>query len=125
MAPHDALGHPRRATSVDDVQVVAGPRPETPLLGPLPERGLVLDRLLIGNGVHAVLDHDERLKGFETFRRLVDHGKKAPLCDHAFEVGVVDHVAHFGTHKAVVDVDPDCADLEERQNRFDELVPIE
>ena len=61
----------------------------------------------------------------EPLHRLVDDGEEPALGDHPLEVRILDHVANLGPDETVVHVDPNGANLEKRQNRFDELVTVE
>ena len=112
--PHHALGATRRSAGVDDVEVVAGTGSEASLLRAARKSGLVLDRLLLGNVVRSIVDHDERLEWIEPAAGFVDDRDEPLLGDDALEICVLDHVADFWSHEAIVHVDPDHTDLEER-----------
>jgi hypothetical protein len=126
VAPHDALGEPRRAAGVDDVDVVRAALLEV-ALGALPRhrllerhaaerRDVVLIRLVdhVGQG-------DEGLQPGVLRGALRDQVGVAAIEEKRHDVGVVEEVVELALDVAVVDVDGRRAQLDGGQHRDDVL----
>src|SRR5690606_41006844 len=116
--PHDALGHAGGAAGVDDVDVLAGARPEVPFGAGGAECVPVRDGA--GDAGRPV-DGDEVLQ----LGRLAVHGGHPRLelgvVHQHPDVGVPVEVEQLVLHVPVVDVDRDGAELERGQQPGDVL----
>ena len=122
VSPDDALRHAGRAAGVEDVAVVAGARREVALGRARRQRLLVLDRAERRVSRRRCRP---RSRSRAQLRQRVAHARDArrelALVDEADQVGVVEQVAELVLDVAVVDVDPDRAQLEDRPERLDPL----
>ena len=126
VAPHHALGVAGRATGVDDVEVVRAAVREVPLRA-LPRQRLGPGHPRVRRDVGVVVrvcrvgHHDDRPQ-LRMLARARGHQRRVgPLVDQGHEVGIVEEVVELGLDVAVVHVDRDGPDLEDRQHRDDVL----
>ena len=114
VAPHHALGHAGGAAGVEDVPVVAGPGGEVAL-------GAAL-----GHGLLEVAADDEPVAEVgHVAGHPGDPVGELGVVDEGLEVGVAEQVGELVLDVAVVDVDPDGPELEDRPQALDPLDRVE
>ncbi len=112
--PYHPFGHPGGAAGIEDVVVVVRARREVPLWTGGGQSVLVGHGARGQWGVRPVLDPDEEPKVGEFGKELGDPGPVLGLMDQRHQVGVGEQVAQLVLDVAVVDVDPDGPQFEDR-----------
>ncbi len=126
VAPHHALREAGGATGVDDVQVVGAALLEVAGVALPSHRVGVQDASVGGDvglvvGLDHVRHHDDGLEPRVVRSRLGDQRGVGALVDQRDHVGVVEQVVQLALDVAVVHVDVDRADLDDREHRDDVL----
>ena len=125
LAPHDALGHPRRAARVQHVDVVARAPPRWECAGAAPVAGRIFVRHRPGRAwPRAVVDPEPEPHVRHAVANRRDAVRERAVEHHRDGIGVVPEVGELVLGVAVVGVHRDQTRFEAREHRLDVLVRV-